>query len=90
MEAIFVYQRNPYMMYLFEPLRSCTICMVYIIDGFSDHSWPPNSLKTSKMQFFLQFLANFCKFNFIIGLHIASGPQKGVLLGWFIRGQVDL
>ena len=53
MEAIFVNQRNPNMMYLFEPLRSLTNCMVYIIDGFSDHSWPPNSLKTSKMQYMI-------------------------------------
>ena len=45
MEAIFVNQRNPYMMYLFEPLRSFTNCMVYMIDGFSDLSWPPNGLK---------------------------------------------
>ena len=45
MEAIFVNQRNPYMMYLFEPLRSFTNCMVYMIDGFSDLSWPPNGTK---------------------------------------------
>ena len=58
-------------------------------------SWPDqenmwneasNSLKTSKMYFF----SFFFKLNLINELYIAPGPQKGILLCGFIRGQMVL
>ena len=56
-------------------------CMVYMSDGFSDISWPPNGLKPQNCQNFANFLQFFCIFNFTNRLHLASGPHKGILLG---------
>ena len=65
MEAIIVHQRNPNIMYLFEPLRSCTIALyIWMVDLVTSHG-----------------LAIFCIFNFTNRLHLASGPHKGILLG---------
>ena len=67
----------------------------HFLRGFKNKKENPrglasNSLKTSKLQIFCKFFAIFCKFNFINRIYMASGPQKGILLGGFIRGQVDL
>ena len=57
MEAIIVHQRNPNIMYLFEPLRSCTNCTIalytWVVDLVTSHG-----------------LAIFCIFNFTNRFHI--------------------
>ena len=48
--------------------------------------WPLTASKPPKCNFF----KIFGNFNFTNGFYIASGPQKGILLRGFIRGQIDL
>ena len=48
--------------------------------------WPLTASKPQKRKFF----SFFFKFNLTNELYIASGPQKGILLGGFIRGQMVL
>ena len=67
----------------------------HFLRGFKNKKENPrglasNSLKTSKLQIFCKFFAIFCKFNFINRIYMASGPQKGILLGGFIRGQAAI
>merc|ERR1712240_656890 len=62
------------------------------------HIWPPGLTKkicgmrpltTSKPRK-RNFFSFFFKLNLINELYIALGPQKGILLGGFIRGQMVL
>ena len=48
--------------------------------------WPLTASKPQKRNFF----SFFFKFNLNNELYIAPGPQKGILLGGFIRGQLGL
>ena len=76
--------------YIFEPLKSCTIAWyTWLMDLVTSHGLQLTS-KPQNAKFFCNIFAIFCKFNFNDGLHMASGPQKGILLGGFIRGQVGL
>ena len=82
-----------------------TLGQIKYLIGFQKNLMPhlnetSNSLKTSGLRFlvifkiifhhFFIFFSLFFKFDFRNGLHMARGPQKGILLGWFIRGQVVL
>ena len=88
MEATIFNQIKRYMMYIFEPLRSCTM---YLLTCHG-HSWTlvaSNGLKFLKNRFFKVWEDFFLNVFFSTGSDIPWGPQKGILLGRFIRGQVD-